>query len=233
MKAPSIFKTIKNLALLASMWAGSMLQSQAAVVYSTPLNGETFQIGNLLEWGTATELNSLMFAVERSTDGIDFTNIGVIEAAGASSRLKNYTFLDVESKDVQTYYRLKQVDVDGTTSYSATVIVKNDYPNNFIVVSMTQTTTNKDFSVTLDATTDEEMSYSVVSYKGEKMFEGKQAIVNGLNDINVNLEDFKEGIYRINMKLGGEEESVVVRKIDDEIKKKDNVASKNKGLNKN
>ncbi|MBP7822115.1 MAG: hypothetical protein KA010_04280 [Saprospiraceae bacterium] len=232
MKTPSFYSKFKKIAI-AILFCSVISEANAAVVYSTPLNGETFQIGNLLEWGTATELNSLMFVVERSLDGIDFSNIGVIEAAGSSSRLKNYTFLDVESKDVQTYYRLKQVDIDGTTSYSATVIVKNDYPNNFIIVSMTQTTTNNDFSITLDASVQEEMTYSVVSYKGEKMYENKQKLVNGMNDITVKLEDYKEGIYRINLKLGEEVESLVVRKLDDEVKKKDNVASKNGRVNKN
>ena len=46
--------------------------TQARVIYAAPLRAEDHKIGNMLEWGTASEINSLMFIIERSTDGLKY-----------------------------------------------------------------------------------------------------------------------------------------------------------------
>jgi hypothetical protein len=73
-----------------------------------------------LGWTTASEKNSARFEVERSLDGRAFERIGTVEAAGSSSALLFYTFFDTNLRGHQgtLYYRLRQVDQDGTASYS-------------------------------------------------------------------------------------------------------------------
>ncbi|GAB3877641.1 hypothetical protein GCM10028824_38080 [Hymenobacter segetis] len=73
-----------------------------------------------LAWATASEKDSKAFEVERSTDGHVFGIIGTVAAAGSSSAPRRYELLDTQplSRSVTLYYRLKQVDVDGTFSYS-------------------------------------------------------------------------------------------------------------------
>jgi hypothetical protein len=73
-----------------------------------------------LAWATASELNSQAFDVERSLDGQAFTTIGTVAAAGSSSAARSYEWLDAKlpAGAAQLYYRLKQVDRDGTFSYS-------------------------------------------------------------------------------------------------------------------
>jgi len=73
----------------------------------------------LLNWVTASELNSERFEVERSLDGVHFVKIGQLPAAGNSNRQQQY---NLEDGDVQTgivyYYRIRAVDLDGKTAYS-------------------------------------------------------------------------------------------------------------------
>ncbi len=73
-----------------------------------------------LTWATASEAKSQAFQVERSADGRQFAAIGTVAAAGNSSSLRNYELLDAElpTGAARLYYRLKQVDADGTFSYS-------------------------------------------------------------------------------------------------------------------
>jgi uncharacterized delta-60 repeat protein len=73
-----------------------------------------------LAWTTASEQNSLAFEVERSLDGQQFAHIGTVAAAGSSSALRHYELLDTQLPAGATllYYRLRQVDQDGTFSYS-------------------------------------------------------------------------------------------------------------------
>jgi hypothetical protein len=73
-----------------------------------------------LAWATASEKNSATFEVERGVDGTAFARIGAVAAAGHSSASRAYELLDatLPTGAVLLYYRLRQVDQDGTASYS-------------------------------------------------------------------------------------------------------------------
>lgn len=73
-----------------------------------------------LAWATASEKNSARFEVERSPDGVAFARIGTVAAAGSSTTALTYGHLDdkLPAGTAQFYYRLRQVDLDGTSSYS-------------------------------------------------------------------------------------------------------------------
>lgn len=73
-----------------------------------------------LAWSTASEKDNAYFAIERSRNGVDFTAIGQVKGNGTTSAAYDYGFVDqnVVTEGVY-YYRLKQVDNDGTFTYSA------------------------------------------------------------------------------------------------------------------
>ena len=71
-----------------------------------------------LTWTTASELNSARFEVERSADGQAFVAVGTVAAAGSSATTRHYAYLDAAAPAGQLYYRLRQVDQDGTAAYS-------------------------------------------------------------------------------------------------------------------
>lgn len=72
----------------------------------------------LLNWKTATEINSSHFDIERSINGFQFEKIGSVKAAGNSNGISSYDFTDRLPVKGMNYYRLKQVDLDGKFSYS-------------------------------------------------------------------------------------------------------------------
>ncbi|MCB9197410.1 MAG: T9SS type A sorting domain-containing protein [Flavobacteriales bacterium] len=101
--------------------------------FSANLNSENIVD---LYWSTASEINNDYFQIERSADGLNWENISLIDGAGNSSVVSNYSAKDVEPLDGISYYRLKQVDFDGEFSYSNIVSVQlrnnntvNIYPN--------------------------------------------------------------------------------------------------------
>ncbi len=71
-----------------------------------------------LDWVTASESGNSHFVVERSIDGEHFAPIGQVQGAGDSYTTLEYAFMDPQPTRGINYYRLKQVDVDGTFSYS-------------------------------------------------------------------------------------------------------------------
>ncbi len=74
-----------------------------------------------LRWQTASEENNSHFVAERSADGFAFENIGKVAGKGNSVQLSNYAFVDQMPLPGTSYYRLKQVDVDGSYTYSSVV----------------------------------------------------------------------------------------------------------------
>lgn len=71
-----------------------------------------------LTWTTATEINNHYFDVERTVDGKTWKKIGQVQGAGNSSTILNYNFTDIKPEIGVNFYRLKQVDYNGTFDYS-------------------------------------------------------------------------------------------------------------------
>ena len=70
-----------------------------------------------VRWETAQEINSNIFVLERSRNAIDYKTIAKIEAAGESNTTKRYSFTDESALFGTNYYRLSQIDKDGTVQF--------------------------------------------------------------------------------------------------------------------
>lgn len=97
--------------------------------------------GVKLSWDTATETNNSGFSIERSSDGINFFEIVFIGGNGTSANRHGYSYVDQDVTSGVYYYRLKQIDFDGTVEYLQTVMIdlgrirnfklEQNYPNPF------------------------------------------------------------------------------------------------------
>ena len=76
-----------------------------------------------LEWVTATEHDNDHFVVERSSHGLDFEEVSRVPGAGNSTQRLVYSVVDLRPLENLSYYRLRQVDIDGTSHPSAIVQV--------------------------------------------------------------------------------------------------------------
>jgi hypothetical protein len=82
------------------------------------------QVG--LNWVTASEKNSRAFIVERSSDGKGFRELSSVAAAGTTQYQTTYRITDEQPLPGTSYYRLRQIDLDGTYSFSPVRTVKVD-----------------------------------------------------------------------------------------------------------
>ncbi len=96
--------------------------------------------GITLNWRTASETNNNRFEIERSRDRINFEKAGSVPGAGTTTEVNGYTFTDKLCETGRYYYRLKQIDNDGSFAYSYTAEadlkdfeyqVLDAYPNPF------------------------------------------------------------------------------------------------------
>ena len=77
----------------------------------------------MVRWTTASEKNSAFFEIQRSLSGTEFATVATVAAQGSSSRPTAYAYLDQRAPASRLYYRLRQVDADGTAAYSPVVTV--------------------------------------------------------------------------------------------------------------
>ncbi len=84
----------------------------------TTFSGKVTKAGNALNWSTASELNNSHFEIQRSKAGKSWQAIGKVQGAGTTLEAQTYTFVDDNPLPGANYYRLKQMDVDGTFAYS-------------------------------------------------------------------------------------------------------------------
>jgi hypothetical protein len=98
--------------------------------------GKAIEHTSTLAWATTEEINASHFEIERSGDARIFETIGKVDAKGESKALVTYDFTDNNPFPGTNYYRLKQVDFDGSYAYSRTISIHFDdserisvYPN--------------------------------------------------------------------------------------------------------
>jgi hypothetical protein len=84
----------------------------------------------IINWATASEKNNDYFELQKSNDGYYWYNIAVIDGAGNSNSLVNYSYSDKLYDSNITYYRLKQVDFDSKFEYSNIIFSDCSVNNN-------------------------------------------------------------------------------------------------------
>ncbi len=114
-------------------------ESDAGTSITLPITGFDFMVslsGNtsLLKWSTLTENNTKHFEVERSSDGTNFKYMATISAAGNSSVKREYAAQDFLQAEGTYYYRVKAVDKDGRSTYSAVKSVVYRFKRDEIVL---------------------------------------------------------------------------------------------------
>lgn len=88
----------------------------------TSFSAECDGKSSLVEWTTATERNNDHFVLERSDDAINFTEIARVAGVGNSIEPLDYTYTDYDIRNGDNYYRLWQVDYDGTRTASEIIV---------------------------------------------------------------------------------------------------------------
>lgn len=81
--------------------------------------------GILVFWSTSSEVNNDHFEIQRSSNGKEFKTIGTIKGKGTIKDKTEYDFLDQSPLSGVSYYRIRQVDLDGTADYTSIKSISN------------------------------------------------------------------------------------------------------------
>ncbi len=156
--------------------------------------------GALLEWVTGSEINNSHFDVEISNDGVNWTTIGIVQGSGNSNQPINYSFSSNQTDEGIHYFRLKQIDFDGSFAYSNVKFVsftEGSKPKGFIAFQ------NSNNQVEIQAKFNG-MGEALLYDSRGKLIEFKTFIStnNSGTNIKFNTVDLAEGVYFVKIKSG-------------------------------
>lgn len=159
--------------------------------------GYSKQKESIINWTTASETNNDYFLLEASSDGKNFHTKGRYDGAGNSNHLINYSAIDKNPESLFTFYRLKQVDYDGTFTYSKLIRVNSASQMSIQIApnpALDKTTlyfdsdTEDNFSITFNHVSGREAKMTV-------------PVTKGVNEIPVNLADgLADGFYLVTVR---------------------------------
>ncbi len=174
----------------------------AVPVRLAKFTGQKTGSGALLNWATASEINSSHFEIERSFDNKRFASIGTVRATGQKATYSYDDAFDQRQSSV-VYYRLKIVDRDGSFEYSKTVVILlsqpkdkgsiSVYPNPFVGDVFINTST-------IDA--GKSISITVVDITGKEILKQETISNGGSSKINMD-NQLKPGVYFMSIETDG------------------------------
>ena len=197
----------------------------AGVIYAENLFGEEYGTGFRLHWATAKEVETQLFVVERSSDGLNFSAIGAIPAAGDANEEQDYEFIDLELGIVRGYYRLKQIDKDGTSSLTEPILLSRANAATFQIVS-NQKNIKDILYVNIQSIDFGMVECTIFNAAGDIILLKKQSVRRGLNEFAFDMSHENEGNYSVTFQKDRSIATHVFYKEADAVRKMDNTASR-------
>lgn len=165
----------------------------------------------VLFWTTESEKENAGFEVEQSFDGEHFSTIGMVNGAGDSEENLEYNFLDpgVRNRALNNtvYYRLAQIDFDGTKTFSEVVAVDLNLTfKKFVITKITGwNSTERNLQVHFyNPSTIRKVNFMVTNLNGRMIEQGSIYPETGLNVFEVDLSNDESPFYILSLNNGKE-----------------------------
>ena len=159
-----------------------------------------------LTWKTVAESNVSHFVVEKSFDGKEFNQAGVVFARGNETDITVYTFTDMFDTDKAgvVYYRIRSVDIDGKFDLSGIRIIHfGNQSKSFVAILTYPNPATNEIRVTIPASWQKiKMSYEIFSLNGQSVLR-KEATSSSQTEV-LNIANLQPGVYVVRVTGGGE-----------------------------
>jgi len=175
---------------------------QALPVELTSFSSVCKESGVDINWQTASEHNSELFTVEKSRDGLNWMHLASLEAAGNSSNLINYSFVDAEKSGV-AYYRLQQVDQDGAEKTYGPISSSCDAISGLIMKTYPNPSSDL-FTINIESEVPMTVAQIILKDLFGRVVASKAvSIVAGTTQVELSGADIESGIYSVILEENG------------------------------
>ncbi|MBL1213102.1 MAG: PKD domain-containing protein [Ignavibacteriae bacterium] len=149
-----------------------------------------------LEWTTATETNNSGFSIEKSVDNVNFNSISFVDGNGTTAKTSNYSYVDTKVNSSNAYYRLKQIDFDGSYSYSNVVEVDLNIPADFSISQNYPNPFNPSTTIKFGLPVESKVTINLFNTLGERVAQiANSDFAAGNQRIDFNASNLSSGVY--------------------------------------
>lgn len=156
---------------------------------------------NVLQWTTIQEINNKQFNVQRSNNGVNFSNIAIQPAYANndnSNAIRNYSTIDEKPIQGTNYYRLEQVDKDGKTSYSSIISIKN-MSNTWATLNIYPNPVRDNLHLNILSNINTVISIKVIDVFGKQLLQLSNNVKTADNIVNIPVNNLAAGVYYIQL----------------------------------
>jgi len=154
----------------------------------------------VLQWTTATEVNSKEFSVQRSLDGSSFETIGTVPAAGNSNMTRSYRYDDLQSISFIgkiVFFRIMETDIDGHSYYTDVKNVK--IPDGSNKLTLAYNPVRNEALLRYQCLSNEKVQVRIVDHLGRVILITEQTVQSGINEIKLKTGNLAQGIYEVEL----------------------------------
>ncbi len=157
-----------------------------------------------LDWATTTETNNYGFEVQRSIDGKSFSTVAFVNGAGTSTEKHTYSFVDSDVEMGNYFYRLKQVDLNGTFAYTDVTEVNFTTPSEFVLEQNYPNPFNPSTTIKFGLATRSSVDLRVYNIVGEEVavLVSGQMMESGTYQVTFSSNNLPSGTYIYRLSAG-------------------------------
>ena len=159
-------------------------------------NGRLAENKAAISWSTSKEDAPLLFVIEKSSDGVNFTRVGEIAGYNNNDEINRYSFVDPAATGERNWYRVVMISPDGKKKYTSVIQLKNNIPDFAVTNIINPFQGNLKFDIT--TATNASVVIDLIDISGKTILTTKQFIYTGVNSMNlVNTQSLASGIYTL------------------------------------
>jgi hypothetical protein len=150
----------------------------------------------LASWTVATQLNNKEFIVEKTLDGTNYQDVATVPGAGTTPFTESYSAIDPNPTPGLSYYRLKQIDMDGAPTVFSPVPIFIETPQSNNTINVYPNPVANNATINYNSTDKNEVAIDIIDASGKtvKSFVLSN-IQDGENNFTLNTSGLSSGIY--------------------------------------
>ncbi len=152
-----------------------------------------------LQWKVSNEISLRNYEIERSYDGVQFTNVGTVNVSSGGGLVKDYGFTDVASAKTVNYYRLKMIDNNGRFRYSDIINIKSNAQTDF--VRLLRNPVGSNISLSINNRLKEKISIELYNASGQIVNKWAPGSADGTLQLPFN-KPLASGVYMLKFIMG-------------------------------
>jgi len=159
-----------------------------------------------LKWTTASEINVSHFSIEKSLDGVNYSQTGLVFAYGNTADIKNYSFTDrnLNTQSGVIYYRLRSVDIDQKSELSEVRVIRiGRTSEQSLAIAAYPNPANNNLNITIpNKWQGKKVSYEIFNNHGRMII--KEEPNSSSQTETLNVSSLAPGIYLVKATCEGE-----------------------------